>query len=462
VLRRAFPPMLEILANPNKHPEMTPEGIAHFLRELLAPPIPAFLDESEILKLSYAARSRYKHTSIPPQIINVTEPLEHMRQQESLVNTLQQYGADRVKLPDNFRDVVRRKWNVQITEAEMADVLTFMATAPNASEWHSENLVQALEMEGNFAQNFDWAEVIEHLDREDFVIEGPAGLYVVTNAVHQGTQSSDFPLDRLWGGRWKYARSHWSVLRAYIKADELDITKELGIRKIFSSEDFATASSALKLMVATFETHKLISYDAVDALLHLSLEEGVPADVRTGAQQELDRAAKFTPELILCGALMTPQPWLSSLENIIENLFEIFFEGHPSHQMIFWRLWQVDKALVAQRFVDAFMRNPLTITRILDISQELRCLNDMLEVRNAMFVLDIASLAARREYLNLEKWLQEMINKYGAEFWGECYRFLKLKADAEYVASREGGKVSPMVSLRVGPVHSFLTVLDSR
>jgi len=461
VLRQAYPLMLEILANPSKHPEMSPDGIAHMLRELLTPPTPGFSDESEVLKLSYAARSRYKHTSLPPQIINVTEPLEHMRQQESLATILQQFGPDRVRLPEHFQEVLRRKWNVQITEEEVADVLTLMAMSPNPSDWYSKNLVQALDMEGNLAQNFDWAVVIEHLDREDFVVDGPPGFYVITNAVHQGTQSLDFPLHQLWGGRWKCPRSQWSVLRAYIKADELDITKELGLRKVFSSEDFANANSALKLLVATFETQKLISYDAVDALLHLALDDDIPPDVRGAAQQELDRAAKFTPELVLCGALMTPQPWSSNLESIIESLFDIFFDGHSSHQMIFWRLWQMDKTLVAQRFVDAYIRNPLTITRILDISQELRCLSDLLEIRNATFVLDVASLAARREYLNLEKWLQEMITKYGGEFWGECYRFLRVKADAEYVASRENQKPT-MVNLRVGPVHTFLTVLDSR
>ena len=343
--------MLEILANPSKHAEMSPDGIAHMFREFLMPPAPAFLDESEVLKLSYAVRSRYKHTSLPPQIINVTEPLEHMRQQASLASILQQFRPDQIRQPEHFREVLEQKWNVQIAEEEVADVLALMATSPNPSEWHSKNLVQVL-MEKNLAQNFDWAVVIEHLDREDFQLEGPPGLYVITNAVRQGTQSPDFPLHQLWGGRWKYPRSQWSVLRAYLKAEELDVTKELGLRKILSEEDFKNASSALKLLVATFETQKLISYDAVDALLYLALDEEVPPDVRDGAQQELDRAAKYTPELVLCGALMTPRPWPPNLETIIETLFEIFFEGHPSHQLIFWRLWQMDKTLVAQRFVD--------------------------------------------------------------------------------------------------------------
>jgi CCR4-NOT transcription complex subunit 1 len=84
-----------------------------------------------------------------------------------------------------------------------------------------------------------------------------------------------------------------------------------------------------------------------------------------------------------------------------------------------------------------------------------------LDFQTAPFVLDVAALAARREYLNLDKWLQEMINKHGNDFVMETYRFLRIKADAEYAQTRDGGKPT-MVSLRVGPVYSFLTLLDKK
>jgi CCR4-NOT transcription complex subunit 1 len=311
------------------------------------------------------------------------------------------------------------------------------------------------------AQSFDWERVIEGLDREDFVLEGTEGLHVIFSALQQGTSAPDFPIYKLWGGTWNHPRAQWSVLRGYVKADILDVTRVPGIRKVFSSADFATATSGLKLMVATFETHKLISFDAVDALFHLALHESIPPDVKQAAQVELDKAAKFTPELLLCGALMVPKPWPESLERVINRLFNIFFEGHTSHQLVFWRLWQIDKPFVANRFIEYHARNPLNITRILDISQDLRCLSDLLDFQSAPFVLDVAALASRREYLNLDKWLQEMINKHGNDFVMEAYRFLRIKADAEYTQTRDGGKPT-MVSLRVGPVYSFLTLLDKK
>ncbi|RPB11593.1 Not1-domain-containing protein [Morchella conica CCBAS932] len=458
IVSKSFRSMLEILANPSKHPEMTPEAVALFVEQMLSEPAYQFFDNVEKLNLSYASRSRYKNTALPQEVFNITEPIEKLRQQESLVQIFQQIGPESTASLEKCREVLKRKWRVQISESEVTDVLVLMATSRNAIAWHADIFVQALQQE-NLAQSFDWERVIEGLDREDFILEGPEGLHVILSALQHGTSSVEFPIYKLWGGRWQHPRAQWSVLRGYIKADTLDVMRIPGIRKVFSSADFATASSALKLMVATFETHKFISFDAVDVLFYLALNETIPRDIQQAAQAEMEKAAKFTPELLLCGALMIPKPWPQTLDRIVSKLLDIFFEGHTSHQLVFWRLWQVDKPFVTNRFLEYHAANNLNITRILDISQDLRCLSDLLEAQNAIFVLDVASLAARREYLNLEKWLQEMINKYEGEFVMQCYRFLHIKADAEYTQAREGGKPT-MVSLRVGPVHTFLTLLD--
>lgn len=42
--------------------------------------------------------------------------------------------------------------------------------------------------------------------------------------------------------------------------------------------------------------------------------------------------------------------------------------------------------------------------------QELKALTSVLEATPFAFALELAALAARREYLNLEKWLQERVS----------------------------------------------------
>lgn len=48
--------------------------------------------------------------------------------------------------------------------------------------------------------------------------------------------------------------------------------------------------------------------------------------------------------------------------------------------------------------------------------QELKALTDVLETTPFAFALELAALAARREYLNLEKWLQERMAAHGLPF----------------------------------------------
>lgn len=453
--------MLEILAMPSKYENLSDNGIAWFVEQIVTEPLPNFVDESIVLRLSYAVRCRYKNKALPTRIAQLTNPIEEMRQQENLVSALEQFGPDSISTLERARELVSRKWNVHITEKEVAEVLIYMACrTQNPGQWNSANFVDALIAEGNLAPTFDWEVVLDNLDREDFIVRDMDGVMVVIRAIQAGTKGQrDFPI-AFWGRQWQYPRSQWSVLSAYLQP-QTDVRTLPGLRKIFTSDDFETANSHVKAMVTILEGNKLISYDAIDALLHLSFDNTVPQDIHQAAQRQLESACKFAPELVLCGALQKPQPWTLEVNDLVGQLFDIFFEGHTSYQLIFHRLWNLDRPMVARRFIDYYNRSRLNITRIMDISQDLRCLGDLLEIPDAQFVLDIATLAARREYLNLEKWLQGMLSKYGAEFWHECYRFLRIKAAAEYEHAREGVKQTH-VSLRVGPVYTMLTVLDER
>lgn len=59
----------------------------------------------------------------------------------------------------------------------------------------------------------------------------------------------------------------------------------------------------------------------------------------------------------------------------------------------------------------------------------------MLEVQPFTFALDVAALASRREYLNLDKWLADNVASYGAEFLRAVIHFLEQKMESE-IATR--------------------------
>lgn len=404
---------------------------------------------------------------MPEEIARVTDPIENLRQQESLVGIFQAAGPASTGSVDACRKVLRMKWKIELAEEEVADVLTLMATSPDPSEWNGSVFVNAI-MAENIGDSFDWNLVIGFLDRPDFLIQQIDGFAVVVDALRTASASSStkFDISKLWGGRWVHYMSQLHVFKAYlaIPPERFDISKVSSLRKVLTQEDFASAPSAVKALAESLETQKLVSSEAVSTLFHLGTDVTLPPEVREDGYKNIERAAKFTPELLIFGAFQMPKPWSQNLEHLVLQLFEIFFLGHTSYQLVFWKLWKEQKMFVAQQFVSYHSRDPLQLTRILDIVNDIRCLNELLEITQELalgFVLDLAALAARREYLNLEKWLQEMLVKFGAPFTLQCYRFLKYKADAECSQNREGGPLRT-VSLSVGPVNMFLQFLEKR
>jgi len=94
--------------------------------------------------------------------------------------------------------------------------------------------------------------------------------------------------------------------------------------------------------------------------------------------------------------------------------------------------------------------------------QEVKILPQMLRLRPYAFALELAALASRREFLNLAKWLDEMIETGGTEFFKESVNFLNQKAVQELQAMElvRAGKERPQfVGLKITTVVTFLRTL---
>jgi CCR4-NOT transcription complex subunit 1 len=68
---------------------------------------------------------------------------------------------------------------------------------------------------------------------------------------------------------------------------------------------------------------------------------------------------------------------------------------------------------------------------MLDVCQDLKALPAALDRAPHALAVELAALAARREYLNLEKWLQERAAASGAPFAAACLRFLRARATGD-------------------------------
>ena len=161
----------------------------------------------------------------------------------------------------------------------------------------------------------------------------------------------------------------------------------------------------------------------------------------------------------------------------------MFLAGHPNHQLVFMRIWQIEPSYLTNAFRDFYNENPLNITRILDVAQDLKVyspnifvaviyalftsnhqiLEALLEVRPFTFALDVAALASRREYLNLDKWLADNVSNYGAEFLHSVINFLEEKMESEKMARLSDPAVeSRTMSLSPTTISIILRVLRNK
>ncbi|MBW0484102.1 hypothetical protein O181_023817 [Austropuccinia psidii MF-1] len=146
------------------------------------------------------------------------------------------------------------------------------------------------------------------------------------------------------------------------------------------------------------------------------------------ASEIMERACKTNPELVLMALVQVPRPWALLHTDLVARLLQSFLKGSPSHQLVFLRIWQLDPNFLMATLRDFYQENEMNVTRVLDIIQDLKILEQVLSYQpNVNMILDIASLASRREYLNLEKWLGDRITQYGSSFINGCLDFLSKK-----------------------------------
>lgn len=85
------------------------------------------------------------------------------------------------------------------------------------------------------------------------------------------------------------------------------------------------------------------------------------------------------------------------------------------------------RQLIMHAMAEWYMRgeqyDQAKLSRILDVAQDLKALSMLLNGTPFAFVIDLAALASRREYLKLDKWLTDKIREHGEPFIQACMTF---------------------------------------
>lgn len=249
------------------------------------------------------------------------------------------------------------------------------------------------------------------------------GIFITLIYTYTIQANSLFPIQAFWSGKWANVRGQISFFRWATQAPSnvIDLSK-LSQDHVLTSASIQNSPPSTRVIAATWLSHPWNAMELIKILIKLACE-----DKEDDAKQLLDIASRQSTELLLLGLLNVEQPWSSLHTDVVRKLISVFVVGHSSSVFVLTRVWQWNPEILTDVMVNLYLQDSSTLSRILDIAQELKAIPVLLENSNANFILDVASLSARREYLNLEKWLQGKMEQLGDNFIHICVEFVNAK-----------------------------------
>ncbi|PFH49091.1 hypothetical protein AMATHDRAFT_81473 [Amanita thiersii Skay4041] len=430
--------VLSLCHNPSfDHADLSPNQIARLMSNLLSPaslesPI---LDATQRQALIIAAQTKYGKDVVAPMLHNII-PTITLTAGTTLVQFLVQLGPEITADPETVRAILER---FDITETNPPRDLQVVEMIGTLSRLASEGamlcdtgaLVRAL---SSFHVNLDWPSVIKSFDWPERNGVDTATLKLLISILLNSPRDAEPHAVTAFWATWSNPLYQLRLLDALLSlpADTFNFVQLPG-RRIVTIDDVSIASQTIKSLAANVQGHTWNSAELFEVLVRMAGSEST--EIRSYVREMLDKAIKISAELVHMGLFQVPDThWNEIRTEYTQKLLAMFLAGHPNHQLVFMRMWQIEPSYLTDAFRKFYEDNPLNITRILDVAQDLKILDALLEVRPFVFALDVAALASRREYLNLDKWLADNVTNHGAEFLHSVIVFLEQKMESEKIS----------------------------
>lgn len=291
--------------------------------------------------------------------------------------------------------------------------------------WNAEVFVQTLK---DLASNLNWKEVILQLDHPEFIVPDQQGLSLLFTILRLGLQSAGYPANIF---PVEYLCRRWTNLEGQMSL----ISNILKYPDIFSFADHPFHPVAIDILKSPPETdNKEIATWRCIYLVELLLyaaERGYYMQVHDLFKMPIQHC----PDILLLALLQINPPITVFRQELLTNLIPIFLGNHPNSGTILHHAWHSQniniKPIIMHSMADWYIRgesDQSKLSRILDVAQDLKALSLLLNVQSFPFVIDLACLASRREYLKLDKWLTDKIRDHGETFVSAMVKFLQRRA----------------------------------
>ncbi|EJD02104.1 Not1-domain-containing protein [Fomitiporia mediterranea MF3/22] len=431
---------------------------------------PLLVDPTQRQALVFSAQKKFGAELVSPILAQLFQKLS-LPPQTTLVQALNQLGPDISNDVEVVRGLLVRfgisdqnlPTNEQITD-------TFMTlsrlTAEGAQLCDVGTLVRVL---SSFRAQLDWSKAIEVFDWPERQGVDTNTLKLLIAILVNSPRDADKPAVAGFWSNWKNSLYQLRLLDALLSlpSDTFNFVSLPG-RRVVTVDDVAAASPTIKTLAANVQSHTWNSLDLFEILVRLGDSE--IENVRSYVREMLDKAVRISADIVHMGLVQVPKPWNALQVEYSRQLLGMFLGGHPNHQLVFMRIWQIEPTYLLTALREFYDENPMNITRILDVAQDLKILDSLLEVRPFVFALDVAALASRREYLNLDKWLSDNIEKYGADFLHSIILFLDHKMQNEKIArtvdpqaeNRTMALSPTTIAIFLRALRTFSNVMDER
>lgn len=263
----------------------------------------------------------------------------------------------------------------------------------------------------------------------------------------------------------------------------LNLANLASVHKVVTVEDASGSSPTIKALAQSVQNSPWNAQEITTTLVRLG-GDASNAELTGRVHELLDRGCKSNPELVLVALtqvevsirflsmtwpcfdsrLCTLQkPWNAIHAELTARLLSTFLAGHPSHQLVFLRLYQIDRQFLFAALRDFYAESEMNVTRIIDIAQDLKMLDQILELRPFVLALDLAALASRREYLNLDKWLTGQIQQHGGQLVRATLEFVGHKVQHELRRQELDHPPEPTtLALNAATIAIFMRVLRAQ
>ncbi|XP_011168409.1 CCR4-NOT transcription complex subunit 1 isoform X1 [Solenopsis invicta] len=288
--------------------------------------------------------------------------------------------------------------------------------------WNVEIFVLTLK---EIQSTLSWNEVIIKLDHPEFIIKDRQGLNLLITGLKLGLQQQGYPPDmfpvELLYRHWENVEGQFSLIQQILKCPD-----------IFCFADYPYHSVTVDVLKAapegdSKEGQTWRSLNIVELLLHMA-ERGLYNPV----QEIFKWPLQHCPDVLILALLQINPPFTLLRQELFTTLLPIFLGNHPNSAVILHHAWHANnpkiKTLIMHAMADWYTRgdhDQTRLSRILDVAQDLKALSALLNSQSFPFVIDLACLASRREYLKLEKWLTDKIRDHGEVFVAACVKFLQ-------------------------------------